>query len=119
MNLNDQQLAQAAKEAQQDHFSANFYVVAAVYPAKTREELKKPPIVVEAERWVDVRSFGHRYFGVCEVEITRGVLQPEDEERYQIRWRGTNGFVRMESRFCKGDSKTCQTKWKDVSDVYG
>lgn len=98
--LNEEQLAQAQKEA--GIANGQVYLV-----RPKNDPLSKAPkkiigwTFIEAERFFDVRSFGCLIFGVSEVEIT---VPPERAVRYpcwQLRWTGTASgekTLRMQAR---------------------
>jgi hypothetical protein len=124
-NLNEEQLAQAVKEARGNgNFRFPVYLVKTLEQVTSSVKITKQAVFIEAERWVDARSFAIRLLGVGEVEIELAKEQ-DALPRHQVQWRreAMTGTLRMQSRLVT--KPTGQTEpggpyefygvhWKDV-----
>ena len=123
--LNEQQEAQAAKEI--GVFRYPIYAASAILSDVEKQARRDKTLInfayVEAERWVDARSFALRLFGVAEVSLVRKsskLLRKHFKHagRWQIRWEGHSGFVSMQARFMTGmESEGSADPWLDVREV--
>ncbi len=89
----------------------------AEFQARARETIV---IYIEAERWVDARSFALRKLGVPEVLVV-----PHDQEgrpipRWQIRFTGSAGGgnpLRMQARQLQNEPTSAEDGYRDVREL--
>lgn len=117
-SLQEEQLKQARKDGVTS-FDETVWVVS---PKKSEEaKVPKTPLVsyVEAERFIDARSFGCRLFGVSEVVISAHVVSGKKPvPRWQVRFAGHatgSNTLRMQSRqITRSD---VDPKWVDTREM--
>ncbi len=114
--LNEEKIKQAQKEAR-TRFSFTIYMVSPKTPEGTDPNIARKYSFVEAERFIDARTFACRLLGVPEVDI-----QPHTGEepvmRWQVRYAGNAAganTVRMQSRRVTRDAP--EPQWTDTREL--
>lgn len=111
-NINDKQEAAARKEQGGFHHP--------IFVALSAPDVE--PVWIEAERWVDARTFARRILG-AEVIVVR---MPTDDKsrpfpRWQVRTLGQAGSItnpwRFEARQTFGAREVLHHPWRDVRDL--
>ena len=92
-----------------------------IFAALRRGDPGSKMVYIEAERWVDARTFALCMFSGAEIDLPPAIQRTDlVRSRWQIRWIGQAGgdpTPTMQARFVYARDSDADVEWRNVRDI--